>query len=91
MTAFGAELALYELGVKRAARSAFASDPDGFLRTYRLTEDELKMIKTFDVAALQSIGVSPLLTLGFWMMNDPRRSRVAYLDRLNGREPSGEI
>ncbi|CAG9262992.1 hypothetical protein [Paraburkholderia caribensis] len=91
MTVFGVELTLYELGVKRAARSAFAKDADEFLEGYRLTENEVSMIKNFDVGALQSIGVSPLLTLGFWMMNEPRRSRGAYLDRLNGREISGDL
>ncbi|WP_454830351.1 hypothetical protein [Paraburkholderia xenovorans] len=87
MTMFAVETALYDLGVKRVARTAFSDDADSFLSRYRLTEAELHMIKTFDVCQMQAIGVSALLTLGFWMTNEPTRSRAGYLDRLNHRKP----
>lgn len=87
MTVHAIESALHDLGVKRQARTAFAEDASAFLKAYRLEPAESDMIANFDVAALQRAGASPLLTLGFWMMNEPGRSRANYLDRLNGRTP----
>lgn len=83
MTTNALELVLHDLGVNRAARKAFAEDAPAFLARYRLTPAERGMVQTFDVAALQSRDVSPLLTYGFWMMNAPERSRAEYLRRLN--------
>ncbi len=82
MSAEAVELVLYELGVKREARAGFAADPSAFLARYAVTEAESAMVTEFDVAAMQGCGVSPLLTMGFWMMNHPRRSRQEYLDQL---------
>ena len=76
------ELALYELGVKREVRKAFAEDPAKALQGYRLSEEEAALIRGFDVRGLQARGVNPLLTFGFWMMNASERSTAAYLARL---------
>jgi protocatechuate 4,5-dioxygenase alpha chain len=89
MTVNGIEMALYDLGVKREARAAFQQDADGFLKRYRLDDEERTQLKAFDVAALQRRGASALLTLGFWMTNAPNKSRAAYLDCLR-IPPSGE-
>lgn len=83
MSTFAIEAALHDLGVKRQARTAFADDPDTFLAGYRLSPDERRMFKEFDVAAMQRAGASPLLTIGFWLMNEPSRARATYLARLN--------
>lgn len=77
------ELVLHDLGVKREARAAFAADAPAFLGRYRLDADELEMVRGFDVVGLQQRGVSALLTYGFWMMNEPGKSRADYLKRLN--------
>lgn len=83
MTTHALELVLHDLGVKRPARTAFAEDATAFLGRYKLDADEIEMVRSFDVAGLQRRGVSPLLTLGFWMMNEPGKSRIEYLKRLN--------
>ena len=83
MTVNALELSLHDLGTKKEARSAFAADSPSFLRRYRLDPDEAAMLATFDIAGLQRRGVSALLTYGFWMMNEPSKSRSAYLARLN--------
>jgi hypothetical protein len=76
------ELVLYDLGVKRDVRTAFAADADALLARYALDAQEAGMIRSFDIAGLQARGVSPLLTYGFWLMNSPAKTRAAYLDRL---------
>ena len=86
MTVYALETALHDLGVKKQARAEFAADPARFLSGYRLDQHEVDMVRNFDVLGLQKAGVSALLTLGFWMMNEPGRSRAQYLDRLNQRE-----
>lgn len=83
MSTHALELVLHDLGVKREARAAFAADAPAFLGRYRLDPDELEMVRGFDVAGLQRRGVSALLTYGFWMMNEPGKSRTDYLKRLN--------
>ncbi len=83
MSTHALELVLHDLGVKREARAAFAADAPTFLGRYRLDADELEMVRGFDVAGLQGRGVSALLTYGFWMMNEPGKSRADYLRRLN--------
>ncbi|MCR5879606.1 hypothetical protein [Phenylobacterium sp. J367] len=82
MSTDAVEVALYDLGVKREARTGFAADPGAFLARYALDAEEAAAIRNFDVAALQARKVSPLLTMGFWMMNHPGRSRNDYLAQL---------
>lgn len=86
MTANALEMVLYDLGVKRDARQSFKDDADKFLERYRLDPEECFLVKNFDVGGLQARGVSALLTLGFWMMNEPGRSRAEYLRRLRATE-----
>ncbi len=84
MTTNALELVLYDLGTRKASRSEFAADPGRFLERYRLDADEARMVVEFDVRHLQDRGVSPLLTIGFWMLNAPVKTRTAYLARLAG-------
>ena len=88
MSGYMLEQVLYDLGTRRDAREAFASDAAGLLARYRLEPAEIRMVAEFDVAQLQREGVSPLLTYGYWMMNAPSRTRASYLARL--RETRGE-
>ena len=81
MSTHAMELVLYDLGVKREARTAFSEDAAAFLKRYRVDQKEVDMITSFDMARLLSAGVSPLLTYGFWMMNAPVKTRAAYLER----------
>jgi len=82
MTVHALELLLHDLGTKRESRAAFKADADALLSRYRLTEEEAAMVQTFDVAGLQARGVSPLLTIGYWLMNEESRSRTRYVERL---------
>jgi len=82
MSTFLLEQVLHDLSTRREARKAFAHDPVAFLAGYPLEPAQADLIARFDVAALQKHGVSPLLTYGFWMMNEPGRSRAQYLARL---------
>ncbi len=81
MSTHAMELVLYDLGVKREARTAFSEDAAAFLKRYGADEKEVDMISSFDMAGLLRAGVSPLLTYGFWMMNAPVKTRAAYLER----------
>ena len=81
MSTHAVELVLYDLGVKREARTAFGEDAAAFLNRYGIDSDEAAMISSFDMARLLKAGVSPLLTYGFWMMNAPVKTRAAYLER----------
>ena len=42
-------------------------------------------MRQFDVAALQRLGVNPMLTLGYWSENAPDRSMPAYMKALRGK------
>ena len=81
MSTHAMESVLYDLGVKREARTAFGEDAAAFLKRYGVDAREAAMISGFDMAALLKAGVSPLLTYGFWMMNAPVKIRAAYLER----------
>jgi hypothetical protein len=82
MSVHALELLLHDLATKRDSRAAFKAEPDALLARYRLTQDEVTMVRGFDVGAMQRRGVSPLLTIGFWLMNEESRSRTRYVERL---------
>lgn len=85
MSIYALEQVLYDLGVKRDARKAFAEAPDAFLAKYRLDDSEAHRVKSFDVRALFDAGVNPMLTMGFWQMCSPTRSLRDYVARMNGK------
>jgi protocatechuate 4,5-dioxygenase alpha chain len=82
MSVHALELLLHDLATKRDRSAALKADPDTLLARYRLTAEEAAMVRSFDVGAMQRHGVSPLLTIGFWLMNEESRSRTRYVERL---------
>lgn len=77
------EKLLYQLCVDRSAKQRFREDAEKMLARYALTDDERRMVLTFDVAAMQRHGVNPMLTMGYWQENAPDRSPVEYMRALN--------
>lgn len=77
------EKLLHQLCVDRGVKQRFREDADKLLARYALTDEERRMVVTFDVAALQSHGVNPMLTMGYWQENAPDRSPVSYMRALH--------
>lgn len=75
-------MALHALSTKREARNEFRDAQQAFLGRFNLEADEQTQVASFDVLAMQAAGVSPLLTMGYWMTNAPDRSMAAYLGAL---------
>lgn len=86
MTVEAVEMALHALSTKREARSEFRDAQQAFLGRFNLEADEQAQVAGFDVRAMQAAGVSPLLTMGYWMTNAPDRSMPAYLGALRPEE-----
>jgi len=86
MTVEAVEMALHALSTKREARGEFRDAQQAFLGRFNLTADEQAQVAGFDVRAMQAVGVSPLLTMGYWMTNAPDRSMRAYLGALAPEE-----
>ena len=80
------ERVLWQLSVERAAKDKFREDPRQFLARFALNEDEVEMVAGFDVAALQRIGVNPMLTMGFWQELSPSRDMNQYKVRLGATD-----
>ena len=89
MTANLLERVLWELSVNGSSRRRFKEDPQKYLASWRLSESERRMVQTFDVAAMAALGVSPLLTMGYWMEAEGSRDLAAYLARMRGTAPHG--
>jgi hypothetical protein len=79
VSVFGIEQVLYDISVKRDARERFKQDLQQFLARYPVTDAERVLIAGFCVGELLKCGVSPLLTLGFWMEAEGSRSMASYL------------
>lgn len=83
------ELVLHELTTKRESRKAYRDDPQGYLATFVLSDDERAMILGGDVRALYRAGVSPLLVMGFWI-DTMRRPLTQYVGALHAApQPRG--
>ncbi len=80
------ERALWQLSVDRTSKERFREDAKGFLGRFALSEEEIEMVIGFDVAALQSAGVNPMLTMGFWQELAPQRSMSLYKQRLGATD-----
>ncbi|MBS0416483.1 MAG: extradiol ring-cleavage dioxygenase [Proteobacteria bacterium] len=78
------ERVLWEISVNGSSRKRFREDPDRFLASWTLTERERAMVRAFDVRSLAAEGVSPLLTMGFWMEAQGSRDLQAYLGQMKG-------
>lgn len=74
------EKVLYDLNVDRAAKKAFRDDPDALLARYRLADDEVGLIRRYDLHELAARGVNPMLLMGFWRLSG--QSIPAYLRRI---------
>lgn len=75
------ERVLHQLSVDRFSKQKFREDPEKFLERHALVE-ERRMVLSYDVKALQAIGVNPMLTMGFWQEMSPDRSPAGYMRRL---------
>ena len=80
------EHVLWKLSVDRASKERFRQDARGFLGRFELSPDEIEMLLGFDVAALQRLGVNPMLTMGFWQELAPEQSMRLYKQRLGARD-----
>ena len=76
------ERVLWHLSVERLSKDRFKEDPERYLSRFDLTDQEKQMVLTFDVAALQAMGVNPMLTMGFWQELSPNRSMRLYKEKL---------
>ncbi|MFC2973107.1 extradiol ring-cleavage dioxygenase [Azotobacter bryophylli] len=80
------ERVLWQLSVERAAKERFREEPRKFLSRFALSPEEVDMVVDFDVAALQRLGVNPMLTMGFWQELSPSRDMRLYKERLGATD-----
>ncbi|MEA1028069.1 extradiol ring-cleavage dioxygenase [Pseudomonas sp. N-137] len=80
------ERVLWQLSVERAAKDQFRKDARLFLSRFALSEEEVDMVIGFDVAALQGLGVNPMLTMGFWQELSEQRDMSIYKKRLGATD-----
>lgn len=66
MSANTIEGILWGLGDDPERRKAFLKDPDGYVRQFPLEEDEIQMVRMFDLTALEARGVSNMLLMNTW-------------------------
>lgn len=76
------ERLLHQLCVDRPTKQRFKDEPEKVLARLALTDDERRMVLSFDVAAMQLHGVNPMLTMGYWQENAADRSPRAYMRAL---------
>ncbi|WP_217472479.1 hypothetical protein [Achromobacter insolitus] len=76
------ERVLHQLTVDRMAKQRFRDDAEGYLARFALSKTERLMVRDFDVAGLQELGVNPMLTMGFWQELSPERGMSAYMRKL---------
>jgi hypothetical protein len=74
------EKVLYDLSVDRSAKQAFRDDATALLAGYRLGEDEIASIRSFDLHDLSARGVNPMLLMGFWRLSG--EDMPSYLRRI---------
>lgn len=65
MSLYYVQKLFYHLLVDPKVKNRFQTDPDATLSDYKLTPEELRAIKSFDLAALYRMGVHPLLLRPF--------------------------
>ncbi|MFK4754614.1 MULTISPECIES: hypothetical protein [Oceanospirillaceae] len=76
------ERVLWNLSMDRFSKMKFKEDPNKFLSRFVLDESDVEKILTFDVKALQEMGVNPMLTMGYWIEMSPDRSMHTYNQKL---------
>ncbi len=65
MSLYYVQKLFYHILVDPNVKKHFQADPDATLSDYTLTPEELRAIKSFDLAALYRMGVHPLLLRPF--------------------------
>jgi len=76
---------VYDLGVKRDVRKLFKEDQEKLWKIYRLQEEEIRIVKEFDVLKMVDIGVNSMAMMGFWITCEPNRNLGEYIKKLNGK------
>ena len=76
------EKVLWDLSVDRDSKKQFAADPQSFVSRYPLDTQEKQMVLKFDVKAMAALGVSTMLTMGYWMQVEGSRDMGEYLRRM---------
>ncbi|MGB1092064.1 MAG: hypothetical protein ACPGYX_08065, partial [Oceanobacter sp.] len=76
------ERILWNLSVDRFSKMKFKEDPQKFLSRYAVDADDIEKILSFDVKAMQEMGVNPMLTMGYWIEMSPERSMKIYNQKL---------
>jgi len=76
------ERVLWNLSVDRFSKMKFREDPEKFLSRYALDAGDMEKILSFDVKALQEMGVNPMLTMGYWVEMSPQKSMRLYNHKL---------
>lgn len=85
------ERVLWHLSVERPAKERFREDPEQYLSRFDLSNEEKSMVLSFDVKAMQELGVNAMLTMGFWQEMAPSRSMRLYKEKLgaNNEQTAG--
>lgn len=76
------ERVLWNLSIDRFSKMKFREDPEKFLSRYALDAGDMEKILSFDVKALQDMGVNPMLTMGYWVEMSPQKSMRLYNQKL---------
>ncbi len=76
------ERVLWSLSIDRFSKEKFKENPEKFLSRFPLEAEGVRMILEFDVKGLQEVGVSPLLTMGYWIEMSPDRHMSSYNKKL---------
>lgn len=84
------EKALYDVGVSRRSAERFKEDTDGFLQRYRLSADEMAMLRDADVGAMRALGANPMLTMGFWLTVKGRQEMGEYMKRMRAEKGTAD-
>lgn len=80
------ERILWNLSVDRFSKMKFKEDQKRFLSRFPVDEDDIEKILSFDVKALQEMGVNPMLTMGYWIEMSPEKSMQVYNKKLGSDE-----
>lgn len=83
MSNFAIEKLLWQTFTNPAEAGAYHADPDSYLRGFRLDEEELALIKVWDVAGLVDRGVNPMVLLMGYNALQPGANMMDYIGKIN--------
>ncbi|MEL0082080.1 MAG: hypothetical protein VW985_03445 [Gammaproteobacteria bacterium] len=85
MSVSAIERVLWEMGDKAYRVEQFKADPDAYLATRDLSDQEREWIKNMDVKSLVDHGVSSMLTMMAWpLIHGVDELPFDYLTKMNG-------